>query len=256
MANIKSIPRDSSLVAKDNNNKIRLPDTYQYQVAHGEERGTKIGYRSGISTAAFVVLANDDFTQPDDDMQMEVVSDSDSDNNTKIVRITYFNKAWTKKTDDVILNGTTIVNTVAVDIYRIDSFEIIKGNPAVGTITLKDTTGATLYAQMEPLTTFMERAMHYVEKGKRCVVTDCLIGCGTNGGIIFRLFKSTKVGANIVTKGRCSVEIADSVSSINVNLPIVIENPDGDRFAVGIGVRAINANQRSGATLRFYEEDI
>ena len=253
---MKSIPRDSSLVAKDNNNKIRLPDAFQYQVAHGEERGAKIGYRSGISTAAFVVLANNDFTQPNDDMQMEVVSDSDSDNNTKIVRITYFNKAWTKKTTDVIMDGTTIVNTTAVDIYRIDCFEIIKGNPAVGTITLKDTTGATLYGQIEPLTTFMERAMHYVEKGKRCVATDCLIGCGTNGGIIFRLFKSHKVGTDIVTKGRCSVELADSAFSVNINLPIVVENPDGDRIAVGIGVRAINANQRTAATLRYYDEDI
>lgn len=250
------IPRDSGLTAKDVNNKIRLPDIYQYQLIHGTERGAKIGYRSGIGVTAFVVLANDDFEQPTDDMQMEVVSDSGSDNGTKIVRIIYFNKAWVKNTTDVIMNGTVDVNTTATDIYRIEAFEIIKGSPAVGTITLKDTTGTTLYGQMEPMTTFMERAMHYVEKGKRCIITDILIGCGTGGGIIFRLFKSTKVGDNIVTKGRCSVELADSSFPVNANMPIVITNPDGDRIAIGIGVRAIVNNQRTAATMRYFDEDI
>lgn len=236
-------------------------DIYQCKVQKSpSERGAKIGYQTGISTTAFVVLANATFVQPAGDVQMEVVSDDAADDSAgagaQLIRITYFNEAWEKLTTDVIMDGTTIVNTTATDIFRVETFEIIKGSPAVGTITLKSTDAATLYGQIEPLTTFMERAMHYIETGKRCVVTDVLIGCGTNGGIIFRLFKSTKVGDNIVTKGRMSVELADSAFPVSMNMPVVLENPDGDRFAVGIGVRAIVANQRTGATLRYYEEDI
>ena len=235
-------------------------DTYQYQVEHGVGRDSRIGYRSNIGTTSFTVLANADFTQPAADMQMEVVSSNVGDDSAgagaQLVRITYFNQAWVKKDTDVIMDGTTIVNTTATDIYRIDCFCVIKGQPAIGTITLKDTTGATLYGQMEPTTTFMERCMHYVETGKRCVVTDVLVGCGTSGGIIYRLFKTEKIGANIVTRGKESVEIADDAFPHAFVLPHVLENPGGDRMAFGLAVRAIIANQRSGATIRYYDEDI
>ena len=242
-------------------NTLRVLDLYQYQVEHGEGRDTRVGYRTAIGSTSFAVLANADFNQPAGDMQMEMVSSDVGDDSVgagaQLVRITYFNVAWVKKFTDVIMDGTTIVNTTATDIYRIDKIEVIKGHPAIGTITLKDTTGTDLYGQIEPLTTFMERAMAYVETGKRCVITDVLLGAGTNGGIVVRLFKSEKTdGTNIVTRGVESVELSNNTLPHPFILPHVLENPDGDRLAFGIAVKGIVANQRGGATVRFYCEDI
>lgn len=242
---------------------LRILDKYQHEIEHGE-KDSRVGYRLNPGTGGYAIVANADFTQPTDDMQMEVVSDDVADDagstGAELVKITYFNKAWVKKTTDVIMNGTSTVNTTANDIYRIDKFEVTKGKPAVGTITLKDTGAVALYGQIESTATYMERCMFYIPTGKRCVVTDCIIGVGTNGGVIFRLFRSDKreniLSTDIVTRGRESIEMSDTVMCQPFNLPITLENPDGERFAMGLAVKAINANQRVCTTLRFYIEDI
>ena len=122
-------------------------------------------------------------------MQMELVSDDAAD--TQTIRLEYFDEAtWTYAYEDVILTGLAAVNTVATDLYRIDNMTVIKGGPAVGNITLKDTGGVNLYGQISPLRTFMERALHYVRKGYRTTVSDVIVGTQTKEGIIFRLFRT------------------------------------------------------------------
>lgn len=240
-------------------NKLRTSSAYDYQVDHGN-RGTHIGFSDDIGTIAFEVLANVDLSQPSEDIQMEVVSDNVADTaagaGVQKVRITYFNEAWEKLIENIELDGITPVDTIATDFYRIEKFEVVRGRPAVGTITLKDTTGTTLYAQMEPLTTFMERAMHYVARGERCVVTDLIIGTQTKEGIIFRLFKSQVYGTDVVTKARYSVALLETNMEIKFNVPIVLENPDGLRLAVGVGVRGLAATQGGSGSFRYYCEDI
>lgn len=240
--------------------KIRTLDVYHYQIEHGD-RDTKVGYMDGIGEAAFAVLANAVYAQPTDDIQMEVVSDSVEDDvggtGAEHLRITYFSKMpWTKYTTDVIMDGTTIVNTTATDMYRIESIEVIKGNPAVGTITLKDTSGVTLYGQINPLRTYMERAMHYIETGKRCVATDFVVSTQTKEGIIFRIFKTQVFGTDLVTSGRYSATILESVLPQSFNIPVVIENPDGLRMAVGFAVLGLAAAQGGSGSFRYYDEDI
>lgn len=241
-------------------NTMMVLDKYQYEVEHGE-KDTRVGRSLDIDIGSFIVLANAAFTQPTDGIQMELVSNDVGDDSVgagaQLVRITYFTKTtWLRKTTDVIMDGTTIVNTTATDIYRIDKAEVIKGRPAIGTITIKDTTGATLYGQIEPLTTYMERAMAYVETGKRCVVTDILISTQSKEGIIFRAFKSDKVGDNIVTRGRYSATMVEDALPLEFNLPFSVENPYGDRIALGLAVSGIADNQGASGSFRYYCEDI
>ena len=240
---------------------MRNLDVYQYHIQHDDSIGSKIGHDETISTTAFEIIANANFTQPTDGIQMQVVSNSIEDDvgesGGEILRITYFTKTtWLKQTTDVELNGTATVNTTATDIYRIEDAEIIDGAPAVGTITIKDTSGTTLYGQIDPLRTFMERCIHYIEAGKRCVVTDILVGTQTKEGIIFRLFRTEINNSYQITRGRYSVTLLETTVPLKLTLGIICENPDGDRMAVGLANLGIAASQGSSGSFRYYDEDI
>lgn len=240
---------------------LRILDVYQYHIQHDESIGSKIGHDANISNTAFEIIANANFIQPTDGIQMQVVSTSSEDDvdgtGGEILRITYFTKTtWLKKTTDVIMNGTSTVNTTATDIYRIEEAEFIDGAPAVGTITIKDTGGTILYGQIDPLRTFMERCIHYIETGKRCVVTDILIGTQTKEGIIFRLFRSEINNSYQITRGRYSVTLLETTVPLKLTLGITCENPDGDRMAVGLANLGLAADQGSSGSFRYYDEDI
>lgn len=240
---------------------LRILDNYQYHIQHDGSTGSKIGHDDNISTATFEIVANGNFIQPSDGVQMQVVSTSGEDDvggtGGEILRITYFTKTtWLKKTTDVIMNGVATVNTTATDIYRIEDAKFIDGAPAVGTVTIKDTGGTILYGQIDPLRTFMERCIHYIETGKRCVVTDILVGTQTKEGIIFRLFRTEIDNSYQITRGKYSVTLLETTVPLKLTLGITCENPDGERMAVGIANLGLAATQGSSGSFLYYDEDI
>lgn len=226
----------------------------------GKERGGIIGSSSNIVAGPFVVLSNIAPAQPAAEMQMEVVSTSENDtaegSGAQEVTIKYLPEAWSTEYSytTVILDGSNPVDTSVSDIYRIEDFGVSKGSPAAGTITLKDTGAVTTYAQIEQYTTFFQRCIHYVRTGYRCYVTDIILGCSTNGGVTWRLFRSVQYNTNIVTRGRLSLEIADDTMTHNWDMPVVCANPDGYRMAMGLAVQGPVAAQSGTGTFRFYDE--
>ena len=241
--------------------RILTLDEYQYinkrsHIPATTYVGTRIGDSpSGIPDAAFGILQNAAILQPPNAMQMELVSTDAAD--TQTIRLEYFDEAtWTYAYEDVVLTGLSAVNTVATDIYRIDNMSIIKGGPAVGNITLKDTGAVNLYGQISPLRTFMERALHYVRRGYRTTVSDVIVGTQTKEGIIFRLFRTMQYGSDIVTTGRFSVSLQGTNMSHAFNITMAVENPDGLRMAVGMGVLGLAAAQGATASFRYFNEVI
>lgn len=220
-----------------------------------------IGSNNAISTGPFVILSNCVAVQPTDGVQMEVVSTSTDDtlagSGAQKVEIEYFTKTpWEKHTEVLEMDGTTPVNTVATDIYRINKLYVSKGHPAAGTITLKSTDAVTLYAQIDQYAAFFERAICYVETGHQAIVTDVILGCSTNGGVKWRLFKSWEDAdtGDIVTRGRLSVSVADAAIPIPLCVSVKVSNPNGKRIAVGLAVQGRNANQEGIGTMRGYHK--
>jgi len=81
------------------------------------------------------------YTEPGSQAQRSVVSTNVNDINpsgtgAKQVRITYLNSNYVQNIEDVLMSGTTAVNTVNTDIRFIQKFEVIKGSAAVGAIKL------------------------------------------------------------------------------------------------------------------------
>ena len=218
-----------------------------------------VGASNSIGTGPFVILSNCVAVQPSAGVQMEAVSTSTDDtllgSGAQKLKLDYYTESpWERKTEVVEMDGTTPVNTVATDIYRLNKVTVLKGNPAVGTITLKSTDAVTLYAQIDQYKTFFERAAFYVETGYQAIVTDIIIGCSTNGGVTWRLFKSDEDAdtGDVVTRGRLSVRVADDAFPIPLNVPVKISNPNGKRIAIGLAVQGKVANQEGIGTVRGY----
>lgn len=227
-----------------------------------KERGGAVGKSTNIVAGPFVILSNIDPAQPASNMQMEVVSTSADDtaagSGTQEITIKYLPSAWSSEFSTTVaeMDGTTPVNTTATDIYRIEDFYVSRGQPAAGTITLKDTGAVTTYAQINQYTTFFQRCIHYIRTGYRCYANDTIVGCSTNGGVTWRLFKSVQHGENIVTRGRLSITIADDTMPHSWDMPVVCLNPDGLKMAIGLAVQGPVAAQTGSGTFRFYDEVI
>lgn len=219
-----------------------------------------IGSSDNIVAGPYVILSNCVAIQPaSPGVQMEAVSTSGDDilagTGAQKLKITYFTKEpWSMFTEVIEMDGTTPVNTVATDIYRINKVEVVLGGPAAGTITLKSTDAVTLYAQIDQYETFFERAVFYVEEGYQAVVTDIFLGCSTNGGVTWRLFLSDEdedTGV-VVTRGQLSVHIADDILHIPLKVPRKVSNPNGKRIAIGLAVQGPVAAQTGTGTIAGY----
>jgi len=216
-----------------------------------------VGSNDKIGAGPFVILANCVAVQPSAGVQMEAVSTSTDDtllgSGIQKLKIEYFTESpWEYHTEVVEMDGTTPVNTDATDIYRIHKAYAVKGNPAAGTVTLKSTDAATLYAQIDQYTAFFQRAIFYVQTGYQAIVTDIILGCSTNGGVSWRLFKSQEDEdtGDVVTRGRMSVSVADAAMHIPLNIPVKVSNPNGKRIAIGLAVQGAVANQEGIGTIR------
>jgi hypothetical protein len=99
--------------------------------------------RFGNLTAAAtseVLLCARGYTEQTAEAQRSVLSTSNQDKpggtGASKVRITYLNSAYVLKTEDVTLDGTKDVNTVATDIRFIEKFQVVQGAAAAGAIKL------------------------------------------------------------------------------------------------------------------------
>ena len=227
--------------------------------AENHERGGKIGSSPNIGTGEFVILSNIAPAQPPSNIQMQIVSSSINDTSAgsgaQEVDILYLPYEWSDEYsfETIVMNGTTPVNTVATNIYRIEDFFISKGSSADGNITLTDIGAITTYAQIDQYTNFFQRCIHYVRTGYRCVVTDIVLGCITNGGVVWRLFRTFTIHGNQTTRGRLSIEVADSTLNHAWEMPVSVCNPNGKRIAIGLAVSGIVANQKGTGTIRYFD---
>jgi hypothetical protein len=145
-----------------------------------------------------VLLCGRTYTEPASEAQRSVKSTSASDTNSagsgaKAVRITYLTSSYVLKTEDVLLNGVTGVNTVASDIRFIEKFEVIKGTFAVGAVTLQTTTagGGTEICGVGAGATDAFLCHHYVPAGRVAYLLDW--SAVTSLDTVFKLFGQARV---------------------------------------------------------------
>lgn len=232
--------------------------------------GSRIAINSSITATGFVILASNILSQPTIGQRMNVVSSSINDSSVgtgaQQITIDYFTipsgtTGWEKKQEIVTLNGITTVKTVNSDIYRIDRVYVNRvgsNGLSVGNITIKDTTDTLLFSQIDIGENIMLRAIHYVPKLYKCVLSDMMMSAVTNGSIIFRLFITEEnTSGNTVTIGQLSIQLngPDSIDR-TFGLPIVVSNPNAKNISLGIAVKSGSGTQTGSATIRFHDHPI
>lgn len=174
-------------------------------VQQGNFTDPRLGRRFGNLTATStseVLLSARAYVEQASEAQRSVQSSSAQDaaagSGAKKVRITYLTSAYVLKTEDVTLNGTTKVNTIATDIRFVESFKVIQGAAAVGSIQLMTGTtgGATEFCGIGVGTYDAFLCHHYVPAGRSGFVwswTACI-----DDETKFKLMGRATYGANIV----------------------------------------------------------
>lgn len=95
------------------------------------------------------------------------------------VKIEYLDGSYAQKSEIGILNGTTVIPTVNLDLFRINSFRIIAtgtGSKPVGNLTLRNLADTPVYSYITAGFTRARNIMYTVPAGKTLYVTSGTFG--------------------------------------------------------------------------------
>jgi hypothetical protein len=239
-------------------------------IAPASAASTLAGFAFGdvtLATTAQAVIRRTTYTEQAANAQRSIVSTSAADaaagTGARTVRITYYNATLAGPfTEDITLNGTAAVNTVATDICFIESMKVLTvGNGSnAGTLNLKAATGgggATIWSiAIGDNQTF--GAHHYIAAGKTCFITSFSVnhsGTVVGSGGVF-VWKNKQV----LTANTIEAQISDfvrlygqsSTATRNYGTPIKVVGPGR--------IQAYCTPESSSsvvfrASFDFYEED-
>jgi len=158
-------------------------------IARGQIPGAQLAQAHGfvsVTVASTVPIRQNPYTEPTSAAQRSISSTSASDTavgtGARVVRIIYFDGSMNGPfTEDITLNGTTAVNTVATDMQFIESIEVIETGSFgfnLGSILLQSGTGGAgpTIATISPGFGATFWAHHYVPGGKRAVIRNLFWG--------------------------------------------------------------------------------
>jgi hypothetical protein len=111
-------------------------------------------------------------------IQMRVVSSSANDaaagTGARTVRVVYLDSNYDSAFEDLTLNGTTPVNTVATNILRIQDFHVRSlgsGTGNAGVVDLTNVAGSTVYSRIAVDINRARNALFTVPRGKRAFIS-------------------------------------------------------------------------------------
>jgi hypothetical protein len=112
------------------------------------------------------------------------VIDKSAYTNAQAVKIEYLTSAYATKSEIVIMNGTTAVDTVNTDLFRVNSFRIIAtgtNNNCLGNITLSADGAGTTYSFITAGFTRARNIIYTVPAGKTLYITHWSASYSTTG---------------------------------------------------------------------------
>jgi hypothetical protein len=176
-------------------NRLGVIDYYT-AIAEGDVSGhtpfTQMGFNADIFTATEDIwLGSSIYIFPTVAQQMRLVSTSAQDSSAgtgiRSVTIDYLDGSYAQHSENVTLNGLTVVNTVATNIFRVNSMRAnTVGNTyaAVGDIQIQNLAGTPAYRYITATYTRSRGTIYTVPAGKTLYISDWWSGIsgltGTN----------------------------------------------------------------------------
>lgn len=185
------VATDKAMVVVISPNQQSIPVASTPATANG---GLRAGYArlgggtSGVLIPVFSTTYNEQSSNAQRSISSSSTNDTSAGTGARSVRITYYTATFTGPfTEDIILNGTSAVNTTNTNICYIESLVVLTVGSTgvnVGTITLYASTGGgggavssigsnTLTGATGDTRTLY--AQHYVPSGKTCFITGFLV---------------------------------------------------------------------------------
>lgn len=112
------------------------------------------------------------------------VIDYSAKTNAQAVKIEYLDDAFAQKSEIVVLNGTTAVDTVNTDFYRVNSFRVIAAGSnakALGNLTVRIDGGGATKSYILAGFTRARNSVYTIPAGKTLYVTHIAGSYGTTG---------------------------------------------------------------------------
>lgn len=243
---------------------------YQTAIAHGKfpshQAWSKLGYNDDIGNSVEDLwMPGGVYVFPTSAMGMEVVSSSTNDtangSGVQKVHIYYLTSDFTEKIEEVTLDGTNVVPTVAQDIYRVNRFfahECGVNGTSAGTINLRHINDTPIYSQIVVGQTRSKKIIYTVPKGKILYISGVTVcaGAASAGRQVRFTTKATycKEDAIRTTFFMDFTDIFAQDSTTAMILPIPTRFPEG----VDIKVSAISPDgaTKCACTLRGWIETI
>jgi hypothetical protein len=241
--------------------------SYLYDIAEGNITGhtawSKIGYNSSVDSAAQedIWAAGGTYVWPTGEMGMELLSSSIEDDPIKAdlaigtgvhaVTIFYLNAAGVEKSEDVTLNGTGVVATVATDIKRVNAFRsktVGTAGKAVGNISLRHISDSPVYGQISAGYTRARTSAYTVPAGKTLYITSAnfsSIGAASGKDVIFTLratYDDKALALRAFFVPFIEIGVVDGAISLEFTIPIRL--PAGVDLIVS-GIAGNNASKCS-----------
>lgn len=195
---------------------------------------------------------------PGGGIQMRIVSTSASDGvggvGIRTVDIHYLDADGNENIEVVTLNGTTPVNTVATDIWRINDLHAKTAGTsgdAAGQISLTNTAGTITYAFIETSGNRARQAVFTIPAGKKGFINEVWIGGNSEGGSAANFaegylrtttdYSGTEVLPGIFNFKWCAI-VASTTAVSEMECPIVV--PALCDIKISVVSRAGNSNVR------------
>lgn len=172
---------------------------YLIGIAEGDVSGHSSLLKMGINpdidnTEEDVWEVGGSYVYPGSAMQMEVISSSVNDagagTGIQKIRVYYLDNTFAEKSEEVTLNGTTAVATVATDIYRVQYLEATQvgsGGKAAGDIDIRHVTDSPIYGRISTGYTMSRQLIYTVPVNKTLYITEFNLSSMSSGSYGTRL---------------------------------------------------------------------
>jgi hypothetical protein len=243
--------------------KLRVSSTpYGYDIAEGNlpnhSRLTKMGYNADIGNTEEVLWSvGGAYVWPVAAQRMEVVSSSTDDDGSpggtgaQTVKIWYLTDTFVEKTETVTLDGTTVVPTVAADIYRINAFRVITagaGGVAAGNIDIRNTADTPIYSRIPLGLTRARNSIYTVPIGKVLYITSFSASAGAPAAGHYTTFtlraKYDELAQAISTLFYPYIELGVQDGSVTREFQIPI------KFTAGVDIKVSGISDNASAAVR------
>lgn len=147
----------------------------------------EFGYVTAVTSATQLTLSGGFSRGGSGSLRSYIVLDNSATAGAHAVEINYLDGSYVEKREIIILNGTTQVTTVNLDLYRINTFRIIAAGTnrvPTGNISIRNLTNTPVYSYIPSGFTRARNAMFTVPLGKTIYITTYIAGYATTGVIL------------------------------------------------------------------------